>query len=102
MIVSQKQSRIHPKATIIGRRSGQYGSIYTVGKRLVEFAGYYDEIKPFLPETYIDKYTYKPRKRVAGYLGQTIHAKKRYKTGYHKYEECLSGILRNKRYSNCY
>ncbi len=75
MIVSSKSQHISPKATPLGRTAGHYGSAYTVGKRLVKYAGYAKKIEPYLPETYIDKYTYKPHKRVSGYLGQKFHAK---------------------------
>ncbi len=59
-----------------------FGSIYQAGKKTLQFYGYYDKYKleRYDPEHYYDeyigKYTYKPRKRLAGYVGQKLHAKK--------------------------
>ncbi len=92
MIVSQKQMRISPKATPIGKRQGHVGSAYTIGKRLAGYAGYAKDIQPYLPETYIDKYIYKPRKRIAGYLGKTIH-KSKTKTSYNKFRKTRRGFF---------
>ncbi len=55
--------------------------------------GFYKDIEPYLPETYLDKYRYKPHKRVAGYLGQYAYGQKiqrripQSKTGYQQYKE---------------
>ncbi len=82
MIVTSKQQSVSPKATPIGKKSGYYGSAYNVGKRLVGYAGYAKELDRYLPDKYISKYTYKPHKRTAGYLGQAFWKKKfRYATG---------------------
>ncbi len=76
IVTNYQRSRPTPKATPIGTRQGHAGSAYQVGKRLAEYSGYAKEIKPYLPETYLDKYTYKPRKRLAGYAGQKLWSKK--------------------------
>ncbi len=54
-----------------------FGSIYDIAKEFAKTYGYYEDIKQYDPGYYIDKYTYKPRKRVAGYLGQKLHEKKK-------------------------
>ncbi len=57
------------------------GSLYQLGKLGLQSLGYYEDIKQYDPgyhlERFRDKYSYKPRKRLAGYLGQAIHAKKK-------------------------
>ncbi len=53
--------------------------------------GWYDEynLKQYDPGYYFDKYSYKPQKRVSGYLGKAFHAKKvRNKTG-HKFHQAF-------------
>ncbi len=82
-----------PKATPIGTRQGHVGTAVEIGKRLAEYSGVYKDIRPYLPDTYVKKYTYKPRKRVAGYLGQKLHAKKSPK-GYGKLGKARSGFYR--------
>ena len=50
-----------------------FGAIYDVAKEFAKEYGYYESFKQYDPGYYIDKYTYKPHKRVAGYLGQVLH-----------------------------
>ncbi len=100
MIVSTKSLRISPKATPIGKRAGHTGSIYTIGKRFAEYAGYAKDIQPYLPETYIDKYTYKPQKRLSGYVGQKIH-KPKTKTSYSKFGKTRSRFFGYNSNSHC-
>ncbi len=74
------------KATVIGSKTRfafvphAYEGFKTAGKAY----GFYKDIKPYLPETYLDKYKYKPHKRISGYLGQKFHAKKSPKIRYAK------------------
>ncbi len=56
-----------------------FGSIYQIAKAGLQQYGYYDKYKLWrydpeaLYEKHAQKYTYKPGKRVAGYLGQKIY-----------------------------
>ncbi len=60
------------KATIINSGKGAvFGTAYEGFKRASRVYGFYQDIKPYLPETYIDKYRYKPHKRIAGQLQKT-------------------------------
>ncbi len=74
-----------------------FGSVYQAGKAGLQLSGYYDKYQlwrydpDYLYQKHVRKYTYKPRKRVAGYLGQAFHAKKRIQTRYQVY----------KKFSNC-
>ncbi len=82
-----------PKAYPIGTRPAKPSIIpaaYEVFKTGLRGVGYYKDIEPYLPDRYIKKYTYKPHKRVAGYLGQAVHPKKKYRT-YDKFskEHCV-------------
>ncbi len=72
------------KATVINQGKGTiFGSAYEGFKQASRTYGFYQDIKPYLPETYLDRYRYKPHKRISGYLGQTFHKKKtRYGSNY--------------------
>ncbi len=47
------------------------GSIYNLAREGLKYYGYYDKynLRQYDPEVYIDKYTYKPQKRIIGYAG---------------------------------
>ncbi len=83
--------------------------MYEAGKAILKGAGYYEQIKQYDPGYYIEKYTYKPHKRVAGYLGQKLHEKKKLfsksSSGYQfykEYDEChCRYYFGNKYYSHC-
>ncbi len=79
MIVTGKTQTAQAKAQYIQRsgRAPYIGYAYEGLKYASRTYGFYQDIKPYLPETYLKKYSYKPRKRVAGYLGQKFHAKKK-------------------------
>ncbi len=68
-----------------------FGTFYEIGKQSLQYYGYYEDLKRYDPGYYIEKYTYKPHKRIAGYLGQKFHAKKRkLSSSYYKLDqECL-------------
>ncbi len=79
MIIAGKSQSQKPKISPIGTRPSKAGYLpaaYEIGKTIVKSYGYYKDIEPYLPDKYIDKYTYKPHKRITGYLGQTFHSKK--------------------------
>ncbi len=68
-----------------------FGSIYQAGKKFVKYSGYYDKYElwrydpDYLYEKYAKKYTYKPRKRLTGYVFQTkgfLQKKKTFKAWY--------------------
>ncbi len=76
------------KATIIGSKT-RFAFVphaYEGFKAVSRAYGFYKDIKPYLPETTLDKYKYKPRKRIAGYLGQKLHAKPKVRN-YKKYKK---------------
>ncbi len=91
MIVTGKTQTAQGKAQFIKRsgRAPYLGYAYEGLKHASRTYGFYQDIKPYLPETYIKKYTYKPRKRTAGYLGQTIH-KSKTSTRYNKFRKTRS------------
>ncbi len=102
MIIAGKSQSQKPKISPIGTRPSKAGYVsgaYEVGKITLKSFGYYKDIEPYLPDKYIDKYTYKPHKRIAGYLGQTFHSQKNkrygFKTNYFK-QKC------GPRHRNCY
>ncbi len=72
------------------------GSIYEFAKFTAKQFGIYQEIKQYDPGYYIEKYTYKPRKRIAGYLGQKLHEKKQ------KSFKSPSRRLYQKQFHNCF
>ncbi len=96
MIIAGKSQSQKPKISPIGTRPSKAGYLsgaYEVGKIGLRTYGYYSDIEPYLPDKYVDKYTYKPNKRIAGYLGQTFHSKKN--TSNYKF-----GKTRSQRYSS--
>ncbi len=62
------------RPTIPGKKP--FGVFYEAGKELLKAHGYYEDFKQYDPGYYAEKYTYKPHKRVAGYLGQAFYKKK--------------------------
>ncbi len=82
MIVTGKTQTAQGKAQFIKRagRAPYIGYAYEGLKYASRTYGFYQDIKPYLPETYLDQYRYKPHKRVAGYLGKAFHAKKKLRT----------------------
>ncbi len=86
MIVTRFRQKVSPKATVINSGKGTVlGSAYTGFKHVASTYGFYQDIKPYLPETYLDKYRYKPRKRIAGYIGQTVYKKALESRQYNKF-----------------
>ncbi len=77
-------------------RASYAGYAYEGLKYTSKAFGFYQDIQPYLPETYLDRYRYKPRKRVAGYLGQAVY-KSKDATSYNKL-----GKARGRRYSSSY
>ncbi len=77
MIVAQHSKEVSPTTYRIGQGKGSFiGPVVTGFKHISKTYGFYKDIKPYLPETYLDKYKYKPGKRITGFLGQTFHKKK--------------------------
>ncbi len=81
MIVSSKGHSVGTKVQTLGRGSGgiysQYASqLYRVPEAIARTYGKWNEYKKYIPSYYEEKYTYKPRKRLAGYVGQKIYKKK--------------------------
>ncbi len=101
MIVAGKSQSQKPKISPIGTRPSKAGYVsgaYEVGKITLKSAGYYKQVEPYLPDKYVDKYTYKPHKRIAGYLGQTIYKKRKVFSQF-RYASCNKF---NQKYSPCY
>ncbi len=74
MIVTTGPQPTGAKATIINSGRGSvFGSAYTGFKYASRAFGFYQDIQPYLPETTLDRYRYKPHKRVAGKIGQKIY-----------------------------
>ncbi len=83
-----------------------FGHIYQFIKTGLQQTGYYDKYDlrrfdpDYLHQKYVGKYTYKPRKRVAGYLGKALWQKKNLPYGkygktrlvvnlqFNKYQQC--------------
>ncbi len=85
MIVTDNPRSVQVRATVINNPKGAvFGTAYTGFKNLAKAYGFYKDIKPYFPETYIDRYRYKPRKRISGYLGKAIHKKIPSRNQYHK------------------
>ncbi len=83
-----------------GGRAAYAGYAYEGLKVTSKALGFYQDIKPYLPETYLDKYRYKPGKRVAGYIGQKLH-KSKVKTSNYKFRKTCSGrVLHSGHYSS--
>ncbi len=82
------------------KRPGKIGYVYeTIKFGLKEF-GHYNQIRKYDPGYYLDKYSYKPRKRIAGYLGQKIYESKT-SSGNNKYRKTrnrLCGRYLNNKY----
>ncbi len=86
------------------------GTVYEAGKYVLKTLGYYEEFKQYDPgyyyEQYIQKYTYKPRKRLTGYALSTqgfLQTKKAFKS--RKYsqfnQECSKHCSWNNWNCNC-
>ncbi len=95
MIVAGKSQSQKPKISPIGTRPSKAGYVsgaYEVAKIGLKSYGYYQDVEPYLPDKYVDKYTYKPHKRITGYLGQAFHKKKTSNASsyqqYKKSDEC--------------
>ncbi len=54
-----------------------FGSVYELAKQGLKSYGYYEDFKQYDPGYYFDKYSYKPQKRLAGYLGQKLWSQKK-------------------------
>ncbi len=97
MIVTSSPQPGSAKATVINSGKGAvFGTTYQGFKFAARTFGFYQDIKPYLPETYLDKYRYKPHKRIVGYASKTRGFLKRNKTGnqfYKKRSRC--GIWNN-------
>ncbi len=54
-----------------------FGAIYDIARQGLEISGLYSKynLQQYDPQVYVDKYTYKPHKRVAGYLGKKLWSK---------------------------
>ncbi len=101
MIVAGKSQRAKPKVSPIGIRPSKAGYVsgaYEIGKTVAKGYGYYKDIEPYLPDRYIEKYTYKPGKRITGYLGQKLHEKKKLRSSKRRYVYQKRKTLRNRYY----
>ncbi len=83
MIVTTGTQPGSAKATTISTRSRGIpfvGHAYEGFKYASRAFGFYQDIKPYLPETTLDRYRYKPHKRGYGYARTTQGFLKRYAT----------------------
>ncbi len=99
MIVAGQSKKVSPSTYRIGQGKATYfGPVITGFKHIAKSYGFYKDIKPYLPETYLDKYKYKPGKRITGYAGQIFHSKKRkLSSSYSK----LNKECQHSKYWNC-
>ncbi len=105
MIVAAKRQSVGTKVQTLSRGASPYSQyasqIYRIPEAITRHYGQYDKYKKYLPTYYEEKYTYKPQKRIAGYLGQKIYEKKsRFRSTTHRqYEErCGNG---KRHFNNC-
>ncbi len=76
-------------------RFGKYGRIYEVAKAVSQYTGYYEKYAKYADPDYYyrqygKKYTYKPRKRLTGYVQSTRGFLKKKKYGssrYYKFDQ---------------
>jgi len=68
-----------------------FGSVYHIVREGLKTHGFYQEynLQQYDPQVYVDKYTYKPHKRIAGYAGKTLHESKT-PAGYSKFGKTYS------------
>ncbi len=73
LIVSKGQQSGSPKVSSISRTPKRFwfGPAYEGFKQASRTYGFYKDIKSYLPETYLEKYKYKPGKRITGALQKT-------------------------------
>ncbi len=78
------------RPNITSKRPG--GLIYETGKAILQYYGYYEDIKQYDPGFYQEKYKYKTGKRVRSYIASSIQKEfqvsKRYETSNKFYKEC--------------
>ncbi len=83
-----------------------FGTVYEAAKYGLKASGYYKQynLERYDPDVlykkHVGKYTYKPRKRVAGYVGQKIHEKKSIKYSSRGFQQKLYGGNCIDRYHN--
>ncbi len=93
-LVSGTTARTKIRPTILGKGKPTWiGVAYEGFKTASKSLGFYRDIEPYLPDTYIDKYRYKPQKRISGYIGKKIH-KSKTKTRHHKFRKTCSEFHR--------
>ncbi len=65
-----------------------FGSIVDFGREVLKTYGFYQEynLQRYDPQVYVDKYTYKPHKRLTGYAGKILHKKKIQRSSSRGYE----------------
>ncbi len=83
-----------------------FGTIYEVIKYGFKSFGYYEDYKQYDPGYYIKrfqkKYSYKPRKRVAGHLGKILWSKPQNASTYSKFGKTYSRLYRSPdNYNRC-
>ncbi len=71
------------RPNITSKRPG--GLIYELAKGALQHYGYYEDIKQYDPGFYMEKYKYKPVKRIAGKLGQKLWLPKRIRSQKRRY-----------------
>ncbi len=73
MIAASSEHSYAAKAYQINRggKGAAIGPIYEGFKQTARIYGYYKDIQPYLPETHLKKYKYKPGKRFVGAFQKT-------------------------------
>ena len=79
-----------------------FGTIYNIGKQYLKVSGIYDKynLRQYDPGYYFEKYSYKPRKRIAGKLGQELQ--KRFRTPKRRYVTKRYQQYQKQSYDSCW
>ncbi len=106
MIVASKSQSVGTKVQTLSRGASPYSQyasqIYRIPEAITKYYGQYDKYKKYIPSHYEEKYSYKPVKRVAGYLGKKVYAKKsRFQSTSRRFNEKCQGNS-TKHWNNCY
>ena len=83
MVIKAATRQKRPK--ISGKKP--FGTIYKLAREGLKYYGYYDKynLRQYDPQVYVDKYTYKPHKRLVGYAGLSKRIRKKARSKVSKY-----------------
>ncbi len=107
MIVASRSQSIGTKVQTLSRSGGGIGTyaspLWKFPEAVAKYYGKWQQYKKYIPSYYEEKYTYKPHKRVAGKIGQTLHSKISRNSSYRKLGKAYSGCNNSGgSYQRCY